>query len=257
MKRLIISDMHGRFDLVQTIYEREQPDEVFCLGDYVDTHDEISPDKQREAVVRLMKLYQAHVSERRGDFVLLMGNHDFHYIVNDPYERYSEYDWNTDCWYRDLANKLISLGIIKVVYLDDVNRTIYSHAGVTNTWLNQNDVGLEDINALLENEESLDRFKYVETDDPNGTGDSKYNSPIWVRPFSLLADLYKDDSGYVWKQVVGHSPVEYIVGVVPGSDEAIPIPDAKVILCDAELREYLVETLDENGKLLCQEVKVV
>lgn len=72
-----------------------------------------------------------------------------------------------------------------------------------------------------------------------------------------MADLYEDDSGYVWNQVVGHSPVEYIVGVAPGSDEAIPIPDAKVILCDAELREYLLETLDENGKLLCQEIKTV
>lgn len=249
--------MHGRFDIVQTIYEREQPDEVVCLGDYVDTHDEMSPDKQRDAVLGLLKLCQIHLSKQHGDLTLLMGNHDFHYIVNDPYERYSEYDRNTACWYRDLASELISLGIIKAVYLDAVNRIIYSHAGVTNTWLKENQIRLEDINTLLENESSLDRFKYVETDDPNGTGDSKYNSPIWVRPFSLLTDLYEDKSGYVWNQVVGHSPVEYIVGVVPGSDEAIPIPDAKVILCDAELREYLVETLDENGKLLCQEVKVV
>lgn len=250
--------MHGRFDAVRTIYEREQPDEVICLGDYVDTHDEMSPDNQREAVIGLLKLYQTHMSKLLGDFTLLLGNHDFHYITNDPYERYSEYDWNTACWYRSFAKKLISLGIIKAVFLDNVNRVIYSHAGITNSWLRQNNVGLEDINTLLESEESKDRFKYVETDDPKGTGDSKYNSPIWVRPFSLLPDLYEDESGYVWNQIVGHTPVECIVGIAPGSDEAVPIPEAKVILCDAELREYLVETLDdENGKLLHQEIKIV
>ena len=55
-KRVIIGDIHGRYEAVKLIYDKEQPDDVILLGDYVDTHDMISDDKQKDSLENLLTL---------------------------------------------------------------------------------------------------------------------------------------------------------------------------------------------------------
>ena len=76
-KRVIIGDIHGRYEAVKLIYDKEQPDDVILLGDYVDTHDMISDDKQKDSLENLLLLKYSH---DKGEFVMLIGNHDFHIL---------------------------------------------------------------------------------------------------------------------------------------------------------------------------------
>ena len=90
-KRVIIGDIHGRYEAVKLIYDKEQPDDVILLGDYVDTHDMISDDKQKDSLENLILLKYSH---NKGEFVMLIGNHDFHYYYDNPsIERYSGYSY--------------------------------------------------------------------------------------------------------------------------------------------------------------------
>ena len=78
-KRLVLGDMHGRYEVVHKIYDFEQPDDVIMLGDYVDSHEFISDEDQHEAMKKLCRIRFIHEHTGKGKFIMLMGNHDFHY----------------------------------------------------------------------------------------------------------------------------------------------------------------------------------
>ena len=151
---------------------------------------------------------------------------------------------------------------LKVVWYDYTSRTLYSHAGVTNTWLKEN--RMEGIDLMYLNDPkainlfSL-RFSYLDGGDYYG--ESKYNSPIWVRPSSLLSDMYVDEFGKRWTQIVGHthstSPVCYFdknkrVGYPRTEDyntvnSSYPKPILWVMDCMPKY--YIVEWINEYGEV--------
>lgn len=76
-----------------------------------------------------------------------------------------------------------------------VSGTIISHAGVSVTWLRDHNLTVDTINET---------FK-VNTKICNWSGDNMYGddvtqSPLWIRPRSLLSDLPVG-----WEQIVGHT----------------------------------------------------
>lgn len=225
MKLLVLGDMHGRIDCVRTIYEREQPDSVIMLGDYVDSHDPISDQDQYCAVWELLDLRDMHIEAGRGEFTLLIGNHDFHYLYGDPLsERYSQWDDTRVKWANDVFDMLVDKDVLKAVYIDKEQRTVFSHAGITNTWLRSYNLRLEDINPLLTSDlEPFRFFKYGPQ-----TGDCPENSCIWVRPNALKSDMYRDEDGVKWRQVVGHTPTPQIV------------IGQHLVQCDALPHQYLI-----------------
>lgn len=85
---------------------------------------------------------------------------------------------------------------------------LFSHAGVTKTWLKKNvhpDQSLEvGINELLYT--SPEAFAFTIGENSSPFGDDITQSPIWVRPTSLLRDRI---SGYI--QVVGHTIQDRII----------------------------------------------
>jgi hypothetical protein len=111
---------------------------------------------------------------------------------------------------------------------------IFSHAGVSSTWCRDNRIDPRhpmDINSLWR-EGNLEPFFLHGT---NSSGDSITESPVWIRPESLLKDKIPK-----FIQVVGHTyqekitntsgvfftdvldtTVDYIYIVVPYSDEEL------------------------------------
>ena len=90
MKRIIIGDPHGRWNVLKSIYDKEQPDEVIILGDYFDSFN-INAYDQRDCYDNIIALRKEHLSKNKGRFIMLIGNHDMHYM-DDNFGRCS--GWN-------------------------------------------------------------------------------------------------------------------------------------------------------------------
>ena len=235
--RVIIGDIHGR-DTWKKIIEKENPNYVIFLGDYFDSFN-ITPAEQKENFLDIVAYKD---SKAPCEVTLLLGNHDFHYIGSVIGERYS--GWNAET-----ANKIgYILGIeidkgMPVVFIDSVNKTIYSHAGVSekwaNTWVN-GELGL--INTV-----TYDSLKFTYRDGGDWHGSSVWNSPIWIRPDGLYKYPYKDHDNAIWNQVFGHTQ---------------QIQPTKHVIDEAEFWNmdslgggyYMKEKLAENGKLISREI---
>ena len=68
MKRIIIGDPHGRWNVLKSIYNKEQPDEVIILGDYFDSFN-INAYDQRDCYDNIIALRKEHLSKKKGRFI--------------------------------------------------------------------------------------------------------------------------------------------------------------------------------------------
>lgn len=236
-KRIILGDPHGRWDPIEKIYNKEQPDEVIILGDYFDSFN-IDAYAQRECYDKIVALRKEHLSKKKGRFIMLIGNHDMHYM-DENFGRCS--GWNpltcSQAGYplcRDWDAE-----ILKMVFIDEVNKTIYSHAGVSMNWFDFwiKSKSLGDINTI---ETRAFAFTYKEGGDYYGS--SSWNSPLWIRPEGLKKNPYKDGDGLIWSQIFGHTE--------PNAPMNWKIDDAEFWGIDCIRKWYVVEELDDNMKLI-------
>ncbi len=75
MKTILLGDTHGR-TLWKDIVTKESPDQVVFIGDYFDSLD-ISQENQLRNFIDILE-YKYRVPNT----ILLIGNHDFHYMFN-------------------------------------------------------------------------------------------------------------------------------------------------------------------------------
>jgi len=237
MKRIVIGDPHGRWGYVKQIYDKEQPDEVIILGDYFDSFD-IDVYTQKDSYENIIALRKEHLKMNKGRFVMLIGNHDMHYM-DEKFGRCS--GWNplsaSVAGYplcRDWDNE-----ILKIVFVDEINKTLYSHAGVSMNWFNSwiKSKSLGDINSI---ETKAFCFTYRNGGDEYGS--SPHNGPLWIRPEGLKESMYVDNEGDVWSQIFGHTHCDYPI--------SWKYNDAVFYCIDCISKYYLVEELDDNGKLI-------
>lgn len=226
VKRVIFGDIHGHYDSFYELYKKEDPDEVILLGDYVDSFTQTSQ-QCKECLVNLLDLRQEHI-KNKGNFIMLLGNHDFHYIVGG--ERYSGFKTNTLSLCGEILTKaVITDKSIIPIYVDSVNNIIFSHAGITNTWMTLHQLQLEDVNKI-ESFFDLSKFRFTGF---NCYGDHPSNGPIWVRPRSLFSDMYGD-----YRQIVGHTHTQS------------PITELNLTVIDTMPNYYIVQELDDDRKLV-------
>lgn len=266
VKRIVVGDIHGRYDIFKKIYDKEQPEnpnEVFynviILGDYFDTYEDISSDDQLRSFLDLRTLQEKHL-KTTGDFVMLVGNHDFHYIVDD--QQYSGYSNYTNCIVSQHLKNALKEHKLKFAEVDYHNRTIYSHAGITNTWIN--DRHNKNFDLSLINVDSYDKFKFVYGKRLDPYGDDPMNGPLWVRPNSLISDMYKsldEDINTVttWTQIVGHTSCKKpIIAHEDGSQwkEGEDWRFAKFWDIDClKNGYYMVEWFDDDMTIISREIK--
>lgn len=265
--RIVIGDIHGDLSVFNQIYEKEKEEagnevfEVILLGDYFDTHKGIKYEQQIESFKYLLELQKKHLKEH-GDFTMLIGNHDFQYLEDSGTEHYSGYNPATYTATHPLLIQARNKHNLKFVEVDFVNRIIYSHAGVTNKWLNERGKICNPINLIDVLPYHLFKFTYGSHFDPYGN--DPLNSPIWVRPESLLSDMYKDidpdiNQETTWTQIVGHTPCKRpIIAHEDGSQwtDVEPWQFAKFYDLDClDKGWYLKETLNEDGVVENRELK--
>jgi hypothetical protein len=186
--RLAIGDIHGR-----TYWKRYLSGdftEYYILGDYFDSF--FVPFEEQYA--NFCDICAAARSDSR--IKLCLGNHDYHYILNIEEERYSGFQTKYSLRIQNILEENIDL--LKVVYVTGDNILI-SHAGVSRTFIKKIGVlnsNVEDINKIF----ALNR-KSLSFDGMDIFGDDITQSPLWIRPRSLLKDPAAD-----YHQIVGHTP---------------------------------------------------
>lgn len=200
-KIILVPDIHGDgfwkelFD-----YDLDKVERIIFLGDYFDSF-HISVAEQMynfKEILALKKRYPDKV-------VLLIGNHDIHYITFNGCSGFCEAQKYE---IKELIEDLFNNGQLKLFHFE--NDFLFSHAGLTQTFLNdfklQFEIETNDIRELIEamNLHLIDYpsfFEFKRKLSGNVYGDNVFQGPLWVRPFSLINDSVD------LNQVVGHTPL--------------------------------------------------
>jgi len=222
MKHIIIGDIHGRQEW-KVIVEKEEirPNHIFVfLGDYFDSYMFIGGDFEIANFIEICELKIKYPD----NFVLLHGNHDFIQYAISTKERVSRYQVEYASEIRDALDKYKD----HFVTCYKIGDYLVSHAGVTKTWLEKNNIfqfddqtAVVDINRLWQ--QSPEAFVYQRT--PHDFS-GKAQGPLWVRPGGLCSD------GVESHQIVGHT--------IQASISLLWNGEFEIWLIDTELKEYLV-----------------
>ena len=209
----LIGDIHGRNSWRQLL--REDAVNIF-LGDYLDPYARDNVQAGIEDYDNLVDIIR-HKQEHPDTTVLLLGNHDLHYLWSEHYSRYNPAHAKRMA---SLLREHLHLFLAAYAIQD---RILVTHAGVTRPWLRlagiadrQSASDLADSICLCMDDEHIRQLFSVEAtfspDDYCGT--SPTASPIWVRPQTLLDyGQLADHQGQTIYQVVGHTQIAQIMQV--------------------------------------------
>lgn len=195
MKTIVLGDIHGRICWYDII-EKENPDRIIFLGDYVSTHDKnISIEQQCSNLEDILNFKEGFGE----NCILLRGNHDMQHLAYS-WAECSGYFPHVAQWMVGIKDRFLRL--TQWVYIQD--DLVFSHAGITDQfwkYLNLGEPTKDNILKINELEPSplfgftLNRFG-------DYYGDSPTQPLTWVRPITLM------EHNIGWKQVVGHTRVK-------------------------------------------------
>jgi predicted phosphodiesterase len=225
MRIVAIGDTHGRDTWKKIVDKEMDADKIVFMGDYFDSKDNINAEIQKLNFKEICEIKQLYPEK----FILLFGNHDFHYIrgIREQYSGFQEWQM-TDIG--ELVHNAIDKNIVQMCYMN--GNFMFTHAGVTKTWCENNGIDLsQDIEEAINLKFYFNpaAFKFKAGKNASQYGDDVTQSPIWVRPSSLLEDQIND---YI--QIVGHTVQKEIVDYI-----------ALSLIDTIEVGEYLSIT---NGK---------
>ena len=204
MKTVVIGDTHGRSLWKLIVNQEQDADRIIFIGDYFDSF-EISGVEQIQNFKEIIEYKKTSGKE----VIMLIGNHDHHYYPEVGYTGTSGYQSGI----APSINQVIDENRQHLQIAYSFDEFLFTHAGVSPTFMDGEfgeEGWVEDNVVELLN----DLFKYKpKSFDFNGTdpyGDNTYQTPIWIRPKSLMAVNKKHDKGLKKKyiQIVGHTQVK-------------------------------------------------
>jgi predicted MPP superfamily phosphohydrolase len=232
MKTVILGDTHGRSNWKLAIHQ-EKPDRVIFIGDYFDSF-EFSGVEQ---INNFKEIIRYKESNPQVEVIMLIGNHCHHYFPEIGYTGTSGYQ------------SRIAPSITQVI---DENRHhlqmaygfgefLFTHAGVSPVFMDQvfgeNDWSIENVVVDL-NELFKYKPKAFEFNGFDAYGDNTTQTPIWIRPRSLMSanKKHKKSLRKDYIQIVGHTQMRRID--LEGSDKF------------TGGRYYFVDTMETSGDYL-------
>lgn len=229
-KVIAIGDTHGR-DIWKKILDKEKTfDKWIFVGDYFDSFD-INVANQ---IINFRNIIE--FKRNNPDKVItLIGNHDFHY-TSACIDSYSGFNHNTLFNMKSELDNLIKDGTLTVAY--QIDNFLFTHAGVTKTWCNENGIDTDDLvnslNDYLIYKPIVYNFRVGNNMSPYG--DDVTQGPLWVRPLSLLND------GLDYIHVVGHTTKKNITQLVDNNYGCI-------LIDTIENGEYLEILISDSGDI--------
>lgn len=236
-KTIVIGDIHGR-SVWKLIVNMEKPDRVIFIGDYFDSFDIKGLDQ--------LSNFQDIIAYKESgecEVIMLIGNHDHHYLPEIG-------DTGTS-GYQNIFAPSIKYIIgenrkhLQMVY--QMDEFLFSHAGISSEWLDDNieewdiDNMVDKVNELFHYQPNKFNFRsYKKYDNGKVTlseshGSNTYQSPIWIRPKSLMR-VNKNTLRKKFIQIVGHTEVNKLDLI--GAQKA------------AGGRYYLIDCLGTSGEYL-------
>lgn len=186
MKIVAVGDTHGRSKWKEIIDKEKDFDKFIFIGDYFDAKDGgYSANRQIENFKEIVEFKRSNPDK----VVMLLGNHDFHYLTNAN-EEYSSFQWSYRKDINEVLQPIVDEGLIQMCYQD--GKYFFSHAGITKTWCNNSGVDLDgniqdEINKLFKTD--ISKFRFTMGDNGSYGGNDITQPPIWVRPQSLVKDM--------------------------------------------------------------------
>jgi hypothetical protein len=200
MKYVIIGDVHGRTNWKQIIEKENDADKFIFLGDYFDPYGLQTPNDMMINFENIIDFKMDNYDK----VVLLLGNHDIHYISQNFSCR--EVDELKDVL-KEIFKSGVESNIFKLCYFisEDI---VCSHAGFSNSWLHYLGLKLEETELNLHFKlavqiDNLIDYDFIYKDYfQDMSGDNSWQSPLWIRVPSLMYD--KPDEII---QCIGHSRI--------------------------------------------------
>ena len=199
MKTLVLGDIHAR-DCWIDILEKESPDKVIFMGDYVSTHDKVSEEHQCKVLDDILNFKENNPD----NVVLLRGNHDTQHL-GYPWAQCSGYFPKVFEHMVRIEKRFLDL--TQWVYIQD--GLIFSHAGISKDFWDYLEIGEPtEENILKINDLEPSRlFGFTPNHFSDCYGDSITQPLTWIRPQALLVS-HLDGWGYV----VGHTRMPHKLG---------------------------------------------
>lgn len=202
LKTLVLGDIHGR-DIWKKIIEKEAPERVIFLGDYLTSHEGISEEVQASNFLEILEYKENNPKT----VILLRGNHDME-ALGYPWAACGPEFYNKKIFTEndgELKNRFLK----NTQWLYKDGNTIFSHAGISKHWYEETikrhlSGDIESINDVEPN----GCFGFIPGPDNlyDYCGESIYQSLTWIRAWTLLTDPIE---GY--NQVVGHTTLKKVV----------------------------------------------
>jgi hypothetical protein len=224
MKTTIIGDIHGR-SVWKLITNIEPSDRYIFIGDYFDSF-EFSATEQ---IYNFERIIEWKISNSNTEVIMLIGNHDYHYFEGIPHGDTSGFQ--TKNYYSILNTIEKYKSHLQMAYMFD--NILCSHAGIGLTWLKLE--GWKPGDDIVEFVNDVWKYKPTSFSfsGRNPYGDDMGQTPIWIRPKSLMKD-WPTEYRKKYIQVVGHTTQNKIdiKGVSTGG------------------RFYFIDTLGTSGEYL-------
>lgn len=236
-KTVVIGDIHGR-SIWKLIVHHENPDRVIFIGDYFDSFD-IKGEEQLNNFLDIIEFKKSSGKE----VIMLIGNHDYHYFPEVGDTGTSGYQTRMAPSIRYVMDE--NRHHLQMAY--QFNEFLFSHAGVSSAFMDsvfgidswKTETIVEQLNELFKYKPltfgfgeavSIKKLSYL---DPYG--DNEEQSPIWIRPRSLMyANRYTLRKKVI--QIVGHTQVNKLD--LKGSEKA------------AGGRYYFIDCLGTTGEYM-------
>ena len=231
-KTLILGDTHGRSTWKLAVHQ-EQPNRVIFIGDYFDSF-EISGVEQIDNFKQIIKYKE---DNPQVEVVMLIGNHDHHYYPEIGYTGTSGYQSGVAPSITQVIDE--NRHHLQMAYV--FGEYLFTHAGVSPVFMDQvfgkDDWSKESVVVDL-NELFKYKPKAFEFNGFDGSGDNTTQTPIWIRPRSLMSVNKKHEKGLKkdYIQIVGHTQMRRID--LEGSDKF------------TGGRYYFIDTMDTSGEYL-------
>jgi hypothetical protein len=201
MKTLVLGDTHGRSNWKLAVH-KENADRVILVGDYFDSF-ELSGVEQ---IHNFKEIISYKEQNPQVEVVLLIGNHDHHYFAGIGNSGTSGYQYTmapsiTQALEENRHHLQMAYGF---------GEYLFTHAGVSpvfmdetfgeNDWTKENVV--VDLNELWKYKPKAFEFNGLDS-----SGDNACQTPIWIRPRSLMGANKRHPKGLKkdYIQIVGHT----------------------------------------------------
>ena len=234
MKTVVIGDIHGR-SVWKLITHMEKPDRVIFVGDYFDSYD-ISTAEQVKNFKEIIKYKE---DNPQIETIILIGNHCIHYFPEMGGDNgTSGFQYKM---YYTISNEVDkNRHHLQMAY--QFNDYLFTHAGVSSEFMDSAFKDGWSVDNIANDLNDLFKYKLRSFLFPPSAldpyGDDTYQTPIWIRPRSLML-ANKDTLRDKVIQIVGHTSVSkiYIKGTSTGGRYYF-------IDCLDRVNEYLI--IEEN-----------